>query len=95
MANALQVPVRWLRLPTIIAPTAFILDRCLAAFGLYWQTLHLVGEANWHVGVSSEKAARELGYAPVVNLAEGMVQAVRWCMETGQLSAMKSHVGSH
>ncbi len=90
MANALHVPARWLRLPATIAPTAFVLDRCLAAFGMYWQTLHLVGEADWHVGVSSEKAARELGYAPAVDLVEGMLQAVRWCVETGQLTGTKS-----
>lgn len=90
MATALQVPVRWLRFPAIMAPTAFILDRILAALGIYWQTLHLVGEADWHVGVSCEKAARELGYAPAVDLAEGMAQAVLWCKETGQLTGPKS-----
>jgi len=77
MAAALNAPVRWLKLPAVIAPTAFALDRLLAAVGVYWQTLHLVGEADWHVGVSCEKAVRELGYAPAVELAEGMQQAVR------------------
>jgi nucleoside-diphosphate-sugar epimerase len=90
MATALDAPIRWMKIPAIVAPTAFALDRLLAAVGIYWQTLHLVGEADWHVGVSCEKAIRELGYSPTIELAEGMQQAVRWCLETGRLASTKT-----
>ena len=52
-------------------PMAFAADRALAALGLYWQTLHLVGESDWHVGVSCDKACRQLGYQPAMTLADG------------------------
>jgi nucleoside-diphosphate-sugar epimerase len=85
MATALGVPPRFLPLPRGVAPVAYRLDMALARAGLYWQTLHLVGEADWHVGVSCEKACRELGYAPTVELYEGMKRAVAWCRATGKL----------
>lgn len=83
MARALKAEPRYLRLPGLIAPLAFLFDRCLAAVGLYWQNLHLVGEADWHVGVSIEKARRELGYEPTQELESGMQGAVDWCAARG------------
>lgn len=85
MARALGVPPRFLPLPRLVAPLAYVGDMTLAACGLYWQTLHLVGEADWHVGVSIAKAERELGYAPVVTLDQGLAQAIAWCREHGHL----------
>jgi nucleoside-diphosphate-sugar epimerase len=85
MARALGVPPRFLPLPRLVAPVAYLGDMALAACGLYWQTLHLVGEADWHVGVSIAKAERELGYAPAVALDEGLAQAIAWCRDHGHL----------
>jgi len=83
MAKALNVEPRYLQLPSFIAPIAFLGDRMLAALGLYWQNLHLVGEADWHVGVSIEKAKRELGYIPTEELETGMHAAIDWCCAKG------------
>ena len=83
MAKALKVIPRFIQLPRLMAPLAYNLDMTLAAAGFYLQTLHLVGEADWHVGVSIEKACRELGYDPKVELFEGMQQAVDWCRSKG------------
>lgn len=85
MADALGCRTRYLRIPGVAAPLSFAADRLLASVGLYWQTLHLVGEADWHVGVSIAKAQRELGYAPRVTLPDGMRQAVEWCRAEGLL----------
>ncbi len=85
MANALETHPRYLRLPALIAPLAYWGDRTLAALGLYWQNLHLVGEADWDVGVSIEKAQAELDYQPTQELAEGMCGAIHWCREKGLL----------
>lgn len=79
MAQALGVTPRYLRLPALSASLAFLLDRLLASLGLYWQNLHLVGEANWHVGVSIAKAKAVLGYAPTETLESGMQGAIDWC----------------
>ncbi len=85
MARALGCPLRLLRLPRRVGPVAHAVDQALAAAGIYWQTLHLVGESDWHVGVSCEKARRELDYQPAVELSAGMQQAVDWCFARGLL----------
>lgn len=85
MAAALGTELRPIALPGLVSTAAFAVDRILASAGLYWQTLHLVGEGNWHVGISCEKARRELGYRPAVTLSEGMRQAVSWCRTEGLL----------
>lgn len=79
MGQALEVKPRFLRLPAFVAQCAYRLDMALAAMGIYWQTLHLVGEADWNVGLSCEKAKRELGYTSKFSLTEGMKEAVDWC----------------
>jgi len=79
MAQALGVTPRYLRLPASFATLAYWGDRLIASFGFYWQNLHLVGEANWHVGVSIAKAKSILGYAPRVTLEEGMRGGIEWC----------------
>ena len=86
MAAALGVRPRYLRLPRAIGPMAFAANHALSALGLYWQTLHLVGESDWHVGVSCDKACRQLGYRPTMTLAGGMAQAVAWCVGQGLLT---------
>ncbi|GMU34710.1 MAG: NAD-dependent epimerase/dehydratase family protein [Planctomycetia bacterium] len=86
MAAACGVEPRYLRLPAMVGPIAFAGDIVLASMQLYWQTLHLVGESHWHVGVSCEKAMRELGYDPKVEIEAGMKGAVDWCRWMGLLT---------
>lgn len=81
MAHALEVEPRFLKLPGFVADLAFQADTLLSMFGVYHQTAHLVGEANWNVGVSIEKARVELGYDPKVAIDDGMRAAVAWCRE--------------
>lgn len=85
MAAALGAPLRILPLPAIAGPIAYRADRVLAASGLYWKNLHLVGEAHWHVALSCGKIQRCLGYAPSVTISEGMGSAVEWCRREGKL----------
>ena len=85
MAEALGVPARFIRLPAFAGAVAYAADRILEAAGLYSGPVHLVGESNWHVAISSAKAKRELGYAPARSLREGMREAVAWCRQHGKL----------
>lgn len=78
MADALGAKPRFVYLPAAIAQVAWCMDMMLSSIGLYWQNLHLLGEADWHVGVSSARAQSELGYVPNRSLAEGMQQAIQW-----------------
>lgn len=86
MAAALGVEPRYLPLPAAVARLAYALDRLTAAAELYVQPLHLLGEADWHVGVSVDKAVGLLGYDPKVSLREGMAAAVDWCRAQGLLA---------
>jgi len=86
MARALGVEPRWIRLPGFVGTIAHEADDQIARLGGYWQTLHLVGESNWHVGVSIERARREIGYDPPYDIDHGMRAAVEWCRSRGLLS---------
>jgi nucleoside-diphosphate-sugar epimerase len=85
MASALGVAPKYWRLPAFAASVAYEFDWLLSTAGLYQQEVHLVGEATWNVGVSIEKARRELGYAPRVAIDEGMREAIHWCRARGLL----------
>ncbi len=85
MASALGVRPRFLRLPSGVARASYFADSLLAMYGLYQQTLHLVGEADWNVGVSIERARADLGYDPRVGIEEGMRAAIAWCRDRGLL----------
>ncbi|MFH0938342.1 MAG: NAD-dependent epimerase/dehydratase family protein [Planctomycetota bacterium] len=76
MASALGVTVRYLPLPAFVSTIAYSLDRALAAVGIYWMAIHLLGEANWNVGCSSRKATELLGFAPKMDIVEGYRRAV-------------------
>lgn len=86
MAHALGVKPRYLPLPSIAATLAYDVDTLLSIMDIYVQPLHLLGEANWHVGVSIDKARSHLGYRPSVSLEEGMRAAVDWCRTRGLLN---------
>ncbi|HYG76750.1 MAG TPA: NAD(P)-dependent oxidoreductase [Planctomycetota bacterium] len=81
MASALGVSPKFLRLPAFSASVAYQIDCAIAACGLYSMSFHLLGEANWNVGCSSQKARERLGWQPQVDLFEGYKRAVAWCRE--------------
>ena len=85
MAEALGVEARYLRLPALAARVAFAVDRMAASAGIYLQPVHLLGEADWNVGVSVDKAVELIGYDPKTSLREGMRSAVDWCRAQGLL----------
>jgi nucleoside-diphosphate-sugar epimerase len=81
MAGALGVPARFWPLPGFSSTIAYGVDRTLAAAGIYSMNFHLLGEANWNVGCSNEKARRLLGWNPQVDAREGYRRAVAWARE--------------
>ena len=52
--------------------------------GLYQQKIHVLSEMNKTIACSVEKASRDLGYAPGVELREGMRRSIEWCLANGQ-----------
>jgi nucleoside-diphosphate-sugar epimerase len=85
MARALGVQPRYLPLPAAAAKLAYGVDWLLGALGRYQQEIHLVGESDWNVGVSIDKARRLLGYEPRVAIDEGMRGAIDWCRSRGMI----------
>ena len=51
--------------------------------GLYNQEVHVLGELGESIAVSIEKARRELGYDPQIDLEEGMRRSIEWCRSMG------------
>jgi nucleoside-diphosphate-sugar epimerase len=45
---------------------------------LYEQKIHVLSEMNKTIACSVAKAQRELRYAPVIALEEGMRRSIRW-----------------
>jgi nucleoside-diphosphate-sugar epimerase len=81
MAAALGVAPKFKRLPPFSAGAAYVVDSMLAAVGIYSMNIHLLGEADWNVGCSSQKATDLLGFKPKVDVQEGYRRAVAWCRE--------------
>ena len=71
------------RVPGIVSDVARLGDRLLQAVGLYNQELHVLSEMNLTIACSIDRAKRELGYKPLVDLREGTRRSVEWCLTNG------------
>jgi nucleoside-diphosphate-sugar epimerase len=83
-AEGLRAAQRTARLPGIGADVARWADALLQARGRYSQQLHVLGEMNRTIACSIDRARRELGYEPKIDLGEGMRRSIRWCIEHGE-----------
>jgi len=79
----LKVAHKRLRLPAVAGDIAGVADGLVQRLGLYQQKIHVLSEMNKNITCSVEKAQRELGYAPTVELEEGMRRSLAWCQEHG------------
>jgi nucleoside-diphosphate-sugar epimerase len=79
----IQVAHRRLRLPYLTGQVAQIGDAVIQGLGLYSQKIHVMSEMNKTIACSVERAQRELGYAPTVELEEGMRRSLAWCVANG------------
>jgi nucleoside-diphosphate-sugar epimerase len=73
-----------LRVPGLVADGARIVDWSLQKAGIYHQSIHVLSEINLTIACCVERAKRELGYRPLVELREGMRRSVAWCLESGK-----------
>jgi nucleoside-diphosphate-sugar epimerase len=78
------VPARKrLRLPALLGDLAGLADGALQAVGLYHQKVHVLSEMNGTIACSVARAEAELGFAPTVELAEGMRRSLAWMRARG------------
>jgi len=76
-----------MRLPGVASEVALMVDRLLQTVGLYHQKIHVLSEMNKNIACSVEKAKKELGYAPKVDLKEGMRRSLKWMQDSGQFAS--------
>ncbi len=79
----IEVSSRTLRVPSVIADAARIIDTALQAVGLYHQKAHVLGEMNLTIACDIGKAVRDLGYRPLVDLREGQRRSIAWSLDNG------------
>jgi nucleoside-diphosphate-sugar epimerase len=82
-AEGLAVSRQKMRLPDWVAESAGRVDSFLQGRGRYMAELHVLSETNKTIACSVARAATELGYAPAVELGEGMRRSIRWCLQQG------------
>ena len=73
-----------MRLPGLASDVAWVVDALLQSMGFYHQKVHVLSEMNKTIACTIEKAERELGYHPKVDLEEGMRRSIRWMLDNGQ-----------
>jgi len=79
----LPVPEKRPWLPGIASGTARVVDTLVQSAGLYQQEFHVLSEMNKNIACSIAKAERVLGYAPAIELREGMRRSVQWMLDRG------------
>ncbi|MGH0028751.1 MAG: NAD-dependent epimerase/dehydratase family protein [Myxococcota bacterium] len=72
-----------LSLPGFVSEVALLADRLLQGAGLYQQKVHVLSEMNKNIACSIDRAQRELGYDPKVELREGMKRSVQALLDEG------------
>ena len=77
----LTVSNRQLKLPSIISDIALFCDWIIQKAGRYHQKIHVLSEMNKTISCSIEKAKKELGYAPIYDLENGMKKSMLWCRD--------------
>jgi nucleoside-diphosphate-sugar epimerase len=83
VALLLGVTIRPRYLPRLAGDCARFADSLLQMAGLYNQEVHVAGELGESIAVSIDKARRELGYDPQIELEEGMRRSIEWCRQNG------------
>lgn len=78
-----EVADRQLKLPAVTGKVAERIDRALQSRGIYHQEFHVLGEMDKTIACDISHSRDVLGYAPRVELHEGMRRSIRWCAEQG------------
>ncbi len=83
VAELLGVELKPRFIPGLASEVCEVIDNVLQAAGFYFTDFHVAGEMNKNIACSIEKAKRELGYAPTIDLREGMRRSIEWCRKRG------------
>jgi nucleoside-diphosphate-sugar epimerase len=78
-----EVSGRRLRLPNLVSELAWLADKSLQSLTLYHQKIHVLSEMNKNIACRIDRAEKELGFAPKIDLEEGMRRSIQWCIDQG------------
>jgi nucleoside-diphosphate-sugar epimerase len=79
----IPVKSKSIRVPSVVSDVARFGDWLIQKAGFYNQEIHVLSEQNLTIACSIERAKRELGYEPLVDLREGIRRSMAWCFEQG------------
>jgi nucleoside-diphosphate-sugar epimerase len=85
IASLLGVDLRIRKIPGMVSDAVRIADSALQKLHLYQQEIHVAGEMNVNIACSIEKAKKDLGYKPRVDLKEGMKRSIDWAKKQGMI----------
>lgn len=77
----MDVAHKRMNLPAIVSDVALVVDKIVQGAGLYHQKFHVLSEMNKTIACSIEKAEKELGYDPKIDLEEGMRRSLQWMQD--------------
>jgi len=70
-------------IPAYVSNICEVIDALLQSAGLYQKEIHVAGEMNKNITCSIEKAEKDLGYEPIIDLEEGIKRSIEWCKVNG------------
>ncbi|MFC1872242.1 NAD-dependent epimerase/dehydratase family protein [Chloroflexota bacterium] len=85
IAELLEVKLKTTNIPGFFSDIGTVADWIMQKLHIYQQEIHVVGELNKNIACSIEKAKKDLGYKPNIDLREGMKRSIEWAKERGLL----------
>lgn len=85
IADLLGVELKTINIPGFASDIAMLVDKIAQKFGVYQKEIHVAGEMNKNIACSIEKAKKDLGFKPKIDLKEGMRRSIEWAEKNGQL----------
>jgi nucleoside-diphosphate-sugar epimerase len=73
------------RLPSVVSWGCRTTDAVLQSAGVFVSEIHVAGKMDRDIAGSIDKARRELGYTPRLEMREGMRRSIEWCRARGLL----------
>jgi nucleoside-diphosphate-sugar epimerase len=71
------------RLPKQLALVGRLADERIQLAGRYVQEAHVLGEMDLTIACDIDRSRQILGYDPQVELLEGMIRSIEWCLSRG------------
>lgn len=85
IARVIDVRLRYLRVPALVARGVEVADVAWSALGQYQMDLHVVGESIRDIGCDPSLACSTLGFSPRDDLEGGLRTAIEWSRAHGEL----------